>query len=474
MFTHLLFCLALFLASVNGDTTTDRTFELGWSEIDITPRPGTAMAGYYSRRDATGMHDPLYAKTVVLFDGEQHVALVTLDLISTTPWMVNEARRLVTEKTGIPFEAVMIAATHSHTGPVLSNGSKRYEALGGLDEQTKSYMVQLPDRILEGVVRAKCNLQKVGLKATIGKEEKLAFNRRFFMRDGTVGWNPGKLNPNTIREAGPTDDRLPLVVAFGDKQKPLAVLANFSIHLDTIGGTEWSSDMPYSFAQSLKQVFGPELFVHYSTGCCGDVNHIDVRSKLIQKGHGEAARIGIRLAAAALRAWNDLQEVSSGAIQCERKELQLPLASITEQQVRWAEDIAQRVRTGESPAPKFLEMVEAFKILDIVDQKGEPWKGEVQVITIGDSIAWVGLPGEIFTQLGISIKEGSPFPITVISELANGSLGYIPTRQAFAQGNYEVISSRLAPGSGELLVDTALEMLRTQFKRQTRVPQAGQ
>lgn len=86
------------------------------------------------------------------------------------------------------------------------------------------------------------------------------------------------------------------------------------------------------------------------------------------------------------------------------------------------------------------------------------------MISLGDDLAWVSLPGEIFVELGLSIKAASPFRTTILAELANGSVGYIPTRVAYPQGNYEVVSARCAEGSGEKLVDVALKQLRAQFK----------
>ena len=75
------------------------------------------------------------------------------------------------------------------------------------------------------------------------------------------------------------------------------------------------------------------------------------------------------------------------------------------------------------------------------------------------------LPGEVFVELGLQIKNGSPFRQTVIAELANGSVGYIPNRAAYGQGNYEVVSARCAEGSGEKLVDSAIKQLREQYKQ---------
>ena len=109
---------------------------------------------------------------------------------------------------------------------------------------------------------------------------------------------------------------------------------------------------------------------------------------------------------------------------------------------------------------KFLDKVDAFKVLDVAAREGKPWEVEVQVIALGEQLAIVGLPGEIFTELGLAIKKASPFPFTVIAELANGSIGYIPNRSAYAEGNYEVVSARCAEGAGELLVESAVKLLR--------------
>lgn len=81
------------------------------------------------------------------------------------------------------------------------------------------------------------------------------------------------------------------------------------------------------------------------------------------------------------------------------------------------------------------------------------------MIALGDQLAWVGLPGEIFVELGKAIKIASPFPYTIIAELANGSIGYVPDRKAYPEGAYEVISTRCAPGGGEALVAAATRLL---------------
>jgi hypothetical protein len=103
--------------------------------------------------------------------------------------------------------------------------------------------------------------------------------------------------------------------------------------------------------------------------------------------------------------------------------------------------------------------VNAHKVVDVLSRKGAPVEAEVQVIALGDQCAIVGLPGEIFTELGMYIKSRSPYPTTMVVELTNGSIGYVPDRKAYLEGNYEPVSARCAAGSGERLADTAIKML---------------
>ena len=173
------------------------------------------MAGYYGVRFSTGTHDPLWAKSTVLDDGQTRVVLVVVDLISTNPWMVRETRKLIQEELGIPASHVMISASHSHTGPMLYEPEQRLAArFGNQTDEAKEYMIGLPERIAKSVVQAAGSLRDRTAWYAIGRESQLAFNRRFFMNDGTVGWNPGKLNTKIVREAGPTDDALPFVAFF--------------------------------------------------------------------------------------------------------------------------------------------------------------------------------------------------------------------------------------------------------------------
>ena len=156
--------------------------------------------------------------------------------------------------------------------------------------------------------------------------------------------------------------------------------------------------------------------------------------------------------------------------------VKLPLPKVTPEDVESSR--AAIARLGEKgKAPPFMELVQAFKVRDVEARKGEPIEVEVQVIALGDKIAWVSLPGEIFVELGLAIKQDSPFPHTVVAELANGAIGYIPSRRAYSQGNYEVVERpmrrRVGGDAGGRGVETAQGATPGRVERFGQVRTAG-
>jgi hypothetical protein len=364
--------------------------------------------------------------------------------------MTKAARERIEKDTGIPAANVMLFATHTHTGPVMSDGNARGEAFGGGTKLVRDFMAEVPVKIAAAVKAADANRKPARARRAVGTEDGLAFNRRYHMTDGSVGWNPGKLNPKVLKPAGPTDPAVPVVVFESlDKQpKVIATLVNFAMHSDTVGGLHFSADYIGHVT-----VFG--------LGTCGDINHINTGSATPQKGNAEAARIGTRLAGEVLRTFDRLQPASDGPLVVSSATVDLSLAAVTDEELTTAKAVVKQVLDEVKPAPKFLDQVQAFKAVDVAARVGKPLTVEVQVVTLGDDLAWVSLPGEIFVELGLSIKHGSPFRQTAIHTLANGGIGYIPTKRAYSEGNYEVVSARCAEGGGELLVAAALKQLRS-------------
>jgi len=430
---------------------------VGAAATVITPPEGTPLAGYYSLRGTKTVLDDIYSKAVVLEVGDTKAALVVCDLISLPRHVVTEARRQIEAATGIPGAHVMISATHTHTGPVLARESALDELVGATSDLGRRYTEKLPELIARSVAEANRKLAPARASAALGKEDGLSFNRRYLMKDGSVSWNPAKRNPEIVRPAGPIDPDVGVVYFDTPKNAPVATYVNFAMHPDTVGGEGVSADYPGVLAKLLAAYRGSDMLTVFANGCCGNINHRDISWLDPQKGPTEASRIGTLLAASVLRTTPQLKPLPADALRIKSEIVQLPLAPITDADVAAANDVVKRVK---EPATKFLDKVQAFKVLDVAARNGKPWEVEVQVIALGDQLVWVSLPGEIFVELGLAIKKGSPYSHTLIAELANGSVGYIPDKPAYPQGNYEVVSSRCAAGSGELLVETALRLLR--------------
>jgi hypothetical protein len=435
---------------------------VGAAVVKITPPVGAPLAGYYHARGAEGVLDDLYARTVVFERDGAHAALVVLDLIATTRPLVERTRAEIEKRTGVKGANVMISATHTHTGPELKARGRRSDDLGAAGDLVAEYVEKLPGLIADSVQQAQSKLAPARLSAAIGREEHLSFNRRFKMRDGTVGWNPGKGNPNIVAPAGVIDPDVGLLYAEtpGEKEKPgrpIAMCVNFAMHPDTVGGTKYSADYPGVLARLLAGHHGPEMATVFANGACGNLNHIDVNWSAPQKGAAEAHRIGVILAAAVLQTAKRLEPVEIDAVRVKREIVSLRLPAVTREEVEQAERDIQASR--DSNRVGFMKLVSAYKALDVAARKGQPLEVEVQVIALGRDVAWVSLPGEVFVELGLEIKKRSPFRYTLIAELANGSIGYIPDRRSYAEGNYEPVSARCAAGSGETLVDTAVRLL---------------
>ena len=450
----------LSLVALALQTVAAADLRVGAAAVNVNPPDGIPLAGYYSERGSAGVFDDIFSKAAVLDDGNMKVALIVCDLISLPRHTVVEARKLIEVETGIPGAHVMISATHSHTGPVLSRESARDALDGGGTTLAKKYTAALPALIARSAAEANARLTNARLSYGRESEDRMAFNRRFWMEDGTVGWNPGKSNPKTLRPVGPIDPEVGVIYCETPNRKPLLTYVNYAMHPDTVGGQFVSADYPGALSRLLALYRGMDMVTIFANGACGNLNHINVEWPDPQKGTNEAHRLGTILAASVFKTYMDLTAIKDATLRIASEMVELPLPPISGKQVVDARATADR----KEPKPKFMELVQTFKVLDVDARAGKPHEVEVQVIALGDELAWVSLPGEIFVELGLSIKAASPFKQTFIAELANGSIGYIPNRSAYAEGNYEVVSARCAEGSGEMLVAAAVRMLRSLHK----------
>ena len=322
-------------------------------------------------------------------------------------------------------------------------------------DSSVDYPSVLVQKIGEAVEAAAAKLAPASVRAGFVTETGLAFNRRFQMKDGSVRFNPGALNPDIVRPAGPIDSQVGVLLIDrpGDK-KPFAGLTVFALHLDTVGGTAYSADYPFFLGEELRRAFGPNFLSVFGAGTCGDINHIDVS----RRDRAKTEEIGRQLGRDVVEQTGALKPLQHPALAVLSKTLELPLQTATADELAAARKVLARL--GTEPTP-FLELVKAAKIIDLADTYKTPTTAlEVQVFRLDGSTALVTLPGEVFVEHGLALKKASPFPTTLVVELANACPAYIPTLKAAREGSYEVLNSRLAPGGGEKLVEAAVGMLK--------------
>lgn len=434
-------------------------FKIGAAQVQITPSVGMPLAGSYATRVSNGTCDELFAKALVVEQDGAKAALVSLDLVTTTRAAVAAARKLIAEQTGIAPERVLISATHTHSAPVQTRGNLMDEITGATRPIAQEFTAKLPELIARAVTEANAQLKPARASALVAREEHTSFNRRYWMKDGTLGWMAGR-SPDAVRPAGPIDPEVGACYFAGTDEDATALAAyvNFAMHATVVGGTRFSGDYPAAIAKRFAEFKGTNMVTLFANGCCGNVNQINPRWRAQGHGPREAERIGTVLAAAIFRDWPNLQPLKTRAPRARLETVVLSRRKISEDEVTKARGLYAQMEKGK----KFNipVMANAVCVLDTYANKDKPLEADVQAIAFSDELAIVALPGEIFVELGLAIKKASPFKHTFIAELANGSIGYIPNKSAYPEGNYEVVSARCIEGSGELLVDTAVKLLK--------------
>lgn len=423
----------------------------GSSEVVITPPLGVSMAGYYHDRRADDVLDDLYAKALVLRSGSTTAALVVCDLIGLDRATTTEIRAMVEGRLGIPPSHVMICCTHTHTGPQ----TVAWAAAGQIPDGP--YMAVLKRKVADAVQLAYQRCGAVLAQVGRGQVQGVGFNRRYWMRDGTVRTNPPYGSPDIVRRAGPMDTELGILLFRGAAGDPQALVSNYTVHPDQIGGTAISADHEGAEAVILKQVLGQHCAVLCPQGCCGDINHVDffgVHRRM--KGYDAAWLSGSALAGEVIRQLANLGPVDDATVRAGSRVIQAELRVPSDEELAWARGAADAELHGFDAAG--LDVVRAHRMIRIHEGGVAHIPVEISAITIGD-VALVGLPGEAFVQLGLAIKERSPFGHTYVMELCNASIGYVPTEVAYGEGGYEATNTRLQPGTGEQFVETALEVL---------------
>ena len=434
--------------------------QAGLAQVDFTPGPGLPIMGHF-RQDyaARGTHDPLYCKALVLQDQQgNRAALACMDICMLDRRQVAFFRKCAADQTDIPAENVLLSATHTHGGPATRS---LYDCPKASDQQVEGILT----RAAQAVVEAAANLRPARLRIGRAEESRVSFNRRLRSTDGRTVMNWTDPDPQTVASAlGPTDTEL-ISISIECDDCCRGALINFALHPAIVDYENqlYTADYPGYLSQALTQIKGPDSMTLFFNGCCGNVNHIDYSdSNSPRRGFVMAQRVGYMLAAAAAQAISNAVELSAGPVLVSREMVTLNRYPISPSQYQQAQNVLQDNRDTDYQQIDGIDArSSAPLIIRMYEQQDEPDQVEVMVLRIGE-LAIVALPGEVFTEFGLQIKQQSPAAHTIVIELANDAVGYLPSAEAFKQGGYEVTPGGTAyeAGSAEKLVASAFQQLQ--------------
>jgi hypothetical protein len=448
--------------------------KIGFAEKDITPALGMEVPGGYGKVFSKRIHDPCKVRVALFEGGATRVALVGLDALFVPREIVIRARIRIQERCGIPGEAVMIGASHSHSsGPIGMIFKGDFDHASPLVQDLAynqsscgdhGYAQKVEDAIVEGVVEAN-NSRAVGTASFgVGKEPTVAFNRRIKMKNGLAYSHPGKGNPDNVDYAGPTDPDVGVIGAWDADGKLTGCVVNFSCHATTSG--PWvSANWIYYMERAIQGFFGPQAKVVFLQGACGDVTQVDnLDPHANPDGDAWAQLVGGRVGAEAVKVLLGMSQTRTAdvTVEARQKTWTIPRRRPAPDRVKAAYELVQK--PAKDAGPDWVWAKETV-LLDASLQKNPSAEVEVQAIQIGPVLC-VSNPAEYFCQYGLDLKKGSGFPITFPVELANGCVGYVPTREAFdpkTGGGYETrltSYSNLDIAAGEQFRDVGLELAR--------------
>ena len=418
VFFNLMLILLCFVSgsSIGQSLTNNKDLvKMGASQINITPDQPVLMSGYDARKTpSTGVHDSLFASALFFSDDQNKALLISADLIGFRTSFADSIKKMISLKTGISSDNIMIVAVHNHGGPAIHTYEDK------LPQANEDYIKNLEEKFVTLATNAMKD--PVPFRMGIGKGVcKLNINRRAVFADGGV-WLGRNLD-------GPCDHELD-VVKFDDEQNNLiAVLLNWPCHgtASGQGNYQLTGDWPASAARHFKKLAGKNIVVTVTAGASADINPIYGPGN----DFNEVEAVGYH---AGNEAWKAIAQTKTSSV----KSLKFIKSNLN----------FPGKKPGKDQFPP--SSYEAGPDVEI----------RLTGLKVGD-VVLCGISGELMTEMGMEIKKRSPYPSTIIITHCNGSSGYICTDKAFTEGGYEVKVSHLMPGIEKPLDQKCLEMIHS-------------
>jgi len=453
--------------SVIADDRSPVVLRCGAAAVDISPTQFPInMPGGFRANMGTRVHDPFHSRAMVLSDSMTTVAMVVVDNLGVDPEVIEEAKRLAADQSGVPVNHMLVCSTHTHSGPP-SNAN---------DGPAAAYRSELVQGIAKSIVDAAAALQPASIGAASHPLADEVFNRRWFLRPGKMPINPFgeldqvKMNPSSSpdvldRPAGPTDPDITVISVRDAKQKPLALFANYALHyVGAIPNGQLSADYFGEFSRLMPTRLraGNDFVAMMSNGASGDINNISFGVTRAPREPFEQIRIVASKAADT--AWMATEKIktyrSNVSLAMRERELVLNYRRPTAEQTARARAI---VSMSEDEAIKKLPRLAtdyARRTIKAADREEDTVTVKLQAIRIGD-LAVCAIPFETIVEIGLELKATSGFPQTMVIGLANGRYGYLPTPAQHRLGGYETWlgTNYVQKDASDLIVKDLQEML---------------
>jgi hypothetical protein len=395
----------------------------GAAKIVITPQKPIPMSGYGGRKDPfKGVHDEIYARIVVFSDGNNKAAIISAEIVGISNVFWDEVTTAIEKKTGIKKEFIFLSAVHNHNGP---STNVYNESLSSPD--VLAYTKELQEKLVATTATAMKNMVPVNIG--VGKGEcKMNINRRAQNGKGQIalGRNP----------YGACDQEVGVIRVDDKAGKPLSIIMNWPCHATVLGPRNYmiTGDWPGAASHYVEKEFDQNFVAPVTIGASGDINpiygpHIDFENNSAYAFGREA--VGEDLAKVSMKVAKETKTFSSGSINASQRVISVPAK--------------EREGTANFQQPKSTE--DGFL------------KIRLSALRIGNIIL-TGVSGEVFNEISVRMRKQSPFTNTFMITHCNGSSGYLPTEAAYAEGGYEVNSTRAkAPGAEKPIIDNLIEMI---------------
>jgi neutral ceramidase len=413
----IVFTLLFFLAAIQIFAQTKSVLMAGTSRMVITPTTPIPMSGYGGRDDPfKGVHDDIFVRAIAFSDGKNKAVLISAEVIGISEELWKGVTDALIKKTGIKKEFIMFSAVHNHAGPVLNVYNE------SPSPAVRAYIEELKGKIINAATEAFSNMVAVEIGAGKG-ECKMNINRRASNGNGkiTLGRNPYQ----------PCDHELGVIRIDDKKGTPRALLLNWPCHAVVLGPKNYmiTGDWPGAASAYIEKAYGENFIAPITIGASGDINpiygpHMDFESNNAEIFGKDA--IGEDLGIRSREIAKEIKVFAAGAISASQREISLP---------------AKEKKDGEKK-----------------QAEGDSVKVRFSVLKIGN-LVFAGVSGEVFNEIGVRLRQQSPYAFTFMVTHCNGSSGYLITDSAYDEGGYEVGATRVRSGAEKAIIANLLEMI---------------